>query len=363
MHTYLSELVKIRLASQQLLASTFKSGKELVNWFGAIQGQEYAQTKWGLGMRLPKLKDPEIERELTDGAILRTHLLRPTWHFVSPADIRWLLKLTAPRIKAASAFMFRQVELNDTVFRKCNRILTRLLQGGRHLTRAEINNEFRKNKIVADGHRLSYIMMQAELDAIICSGARKGNQFTYALLDYRAPGGKILDKEASLAELSERYFRSRGPATVNDYAIWSGLTIADCRIGIELIKNKLEKITSGNRTYYFTNNVLLKKHSASGVFLLPPYDEYIMGYKDRSAIFEFKNSLNPDPSLRHVCMIIKEGQVIGTWKRTLAKSRIILEYDLFSLQHNSDSGMERIINRYSEFNKLPVISGSLNDNR
>src|SRR5690606_4347556 len=141
------------------------------------------QTKWGRGLRLPHLTDNDIENELNDGKILRTHLLRPTWHLVSAKDIYWLLKLTAPRVHTANAYMYRQLELDYKVFNRCNDILIETLQDGNQLTRDAINERFKMHKIIAKGHRLSYIMMNAELEGIVCSGARQGNQFTYALLD------------------------------------------------------------------------------------------------------------------------------------------------------------------------------------
>src|SRR5687767_917155 len=189
----------------------------MVQWLCAIQAQEFAQTKWALGLRVPRTKDDDIEKEFAEGKIIRTHLLRPTWHFVAAPDIRWLLALTAPRVHAVNAFMYRQLELDGLIFKRCNHILIKTLQGDKQFTRDAINEVFQKNKIIARGHRLSYIMMQAELSGIICSGARQGNQFTYALLDERVERTNSLNKEEGLAELTKRYFLSRGPATLKDF--------------------------------------------------------------------------------------------------------------------------------------------------
>lgn len=349
------DIGKLRLESQQLNETTLKTAKDMVSWFGAVQGQEYAQTKWGLGLRLPHLVDNDIEKELSDGNLLRTHLLRPTWHFVASDDIHWLLKLTAPRVNAANAFMYRKLELNDAVFNKCNAILTNLLQGNKHLTRIEINDEFKKNKIEAQGHRLSYIMMRGELDGIICSGIRRGNQFTYALMSERVPKSKMLSKEEALAELAKRYYCSRGPATVTDFSTWSGLSLADCKQGIELSKSYFNKITVEKREYYFSNQLTLDERPFAKIHLLPIYDEFIMGYKDRSAILEFKHSLSPNPPLQFGCMIICDGQIIGTWKRTIGKKQIDLVYDLFiSLNSTQNEEFENIIQRFASFNNLII---------
>lgn len=246
-----AEIARYRLINQQLADTRIKSAVEMVEWFGAVQGQEYGPTKWGLGLRLPHLTDCDIEKELAEGRILRTHLLRPTWHFVSAADIHWLLKLTAPRVYKVNAFMYRRLELGEKVLNRCNEIIVETLQGGKQLTREAINEELKKNDILAKGHRLSYIMMNAELEGVICSGPRQGNQFTYALLDERVKCGKSLEKDEALAELSKRYFSSRGPATVKDFATWSGLTITDCKKGMEMNKALLQKEIIEQQEYIF----------------------------------------------------------------------------------------------------------------
>ena len=186
----LTDIARLRLFSQQLGVTTMNMAVDMVEWFAAVQGQEYAQAKWGLGLRLPHLKDIDIEQELIQGKILRTHLLRPTWHFVAAKDIHWLLALTAPRVHVANAFMYRQLELDKKFFTRCNKAIIKILEGCKQLTRNEINEALKKQKIKAEGLRLVYIMMNAELEGIICSGARRGNQFTYALID-EIVGGQV----------------------------------------------------------------------------------------------------------------------------------------------------------------------------
>ncbi len=351
----LSEVAKYRLINQQINGTKIKTVSEMVAWFGAVQAQEYGPTKWGLGLRLPHLKDEDIEKDFTDGKILRTHLLRPTWHFVSAKDIRWILMLTAPRVNAANATMYRKFELDNGIFTRCNDILIKALQGGRQHTRDTLNEEFKKKKILAKGHRLSYIMMRAELDGIICSGAKQGNQFTYSLLEERVPAFNLKNRDEALAELTKRYFTSRGPATVKDLSTWSGLTLTDCRRGIELVKQYfIEKIIE-NETYYFPSEISLNNKQFQGIYLLPIYDELIMGYKNRAAILEFRNSIKPAPIFSYGNTIVFEGQIIGTWKRTIGKKSIELECEFFKLLNKSQIRLfERAIDRYSEFMSMPV---------
>ncbi|HEX2901411.1 MAG TPA: winged helix DNA-binding domain-containing protein [Bacteroidia bacterium] len=353
-----SDIGSLRLGSQQLVETAFQTAQAMVSWFAAVQGQEYAQTKWGLGLRLPQLGDADIEKELDDGHILRTHLLRPTWHFVASEDIHWLLKLTAPRVNAANAYMYRKLELDASIFNRCNDILIDTLQGGNHLTRDDLNTQFNRHNIEAKGHRLSYIMMAAELAGIICSGRRQGNQFTYALLDERIQPRPALDKDEALARLTRRYFESRGPATVHDFSTWSGLGLGECKKGIAMVRDHLQQETIGDDAYCFTGNPIPQRREHQPIHLLPIYDEFIMGYKDRSPIFEFKSQLKESAGLRHDCMIVSGGQVIGTWKRLAKPKSLQLEYEFFSpLDPHQSKAFDAAVNRLQAFTQLAIQHG------
>jgi hypothetical protein len=350
-----SEIAKHRLVNQQLVKTSFKTAVEMVAWFGAVQAQEYAQTKWSLGLRLPHLKDNDIEKDFKEGKILRTHFLRPTWHFVAAKDIRWMLMLTASRVHGVNSYMYRKLELTAAIFKRCNNILIKTLRGHKQLTRDSINKEFKKNKIEAEGHRLSYIMMQAELDGIICSGARQGNQFTYSLLEERVPEFKSKNRVEALAELTKRYFTSRGPATIKDFSTWSGLALTDCKNGIEMVKSLFYREVIANREYFFPPGISLHKNQFQKIHLLPIYDEFIMGYKDRSSIMLFKTKNAPASAFRYDNMIIFDGQIIGTWKRVLKSKCIDMTCDFFDNPNKVQfSGFEKAIQRFEEFNNLMV---------
>lgn len=197
-----STLAVQRLHSQQIAHTAFKTPNEMVGWLGAVQSQDYAAAKWALGLRLPAASDDDIEQAFTDGAILRTHVMRPTWHFVTPTDIRWLLALTAPRVNALNANWCRQLELDDALFRRSNAAIAKALAGGQQRTRSELVWALGQVGIVAEGKRLGYIVHRAELDGVVCSGARRGKQFTYALLDERAPQTQTLERDEALVTSS-----------------------------------------------------------------------------------------------------------------------------------------------------------------
>ncbi|GAB3690295.1 winged helix DNA-binding domain-containing protein [Spirosoma flavus] len=319
-----ADIATHRFVSQQFAGTDLKTASELVSWMGAVQGQEYAQSKWGLGLRLPHLTDAEIEQDFTDGALLRTHMLRPTWHVVAAADIRWMLQLTAPRVHVANAFMYRKLELDTSLFNRCNELIIRELEGGKHLTRDTLNQAFKRNGIDVAGFRLSYVMMNAELEGLICSGPRQGNQFTYALLNERVASKPPLSKDESLVELTRRYFTSRGPATLADFATWSGLTLTDCKKGIQLLDTSVKK--SGN--YYFTDVALPAKSAIDYLHLLPIYDEFIMGYKDRSPSMMLRSGL-PIPTISFDNLIMANGQVTGAWKRSIGNKSIDVTPNFF----------------------------------
>jgi winged helix DNA-binding protein len=308
------DITRTRLRNQRLSGGRFAKPEEVVSWLGAVQAQEYGHAKWALGLRMQRPADAQIETAFTEGRILRTHVMRPTWHFVAPADIRWMLALTAPRVSAAIAVYNRRLELDATVFRRSQRAIVRALRGGGQLTRQELKVALQRAGIEADGVRLAFIVMQAELDAVICSGARRGKQFTYALLDERVPTSRTRLRDDSLTELARRYFISHGPAQLHDFAWWSGLSVADARGGLAAVEGEFASETVDGRTYWFSSKVRTLA-SRRAAYLLPLFDEYLIAYKDRRAAFDtsrWTRTASHDP---FSAPIVIDGQVVGGWKR------------------------------------------------
>ena len=347
-----------RLHNQKLSRTTFKQPEQVVAWLGVVQAQDYAAAKWAVAQRTKGITDASMDQALADGTILRTHILRPTWHFVTPADIRWMLALTAPRILALSATYFRKLELDKTTFKRSNNVLTKALQGGNQLTRAELTSTLKKNGVFSDDLlRFTYLMIRAELDGIICSGARRGKQFTYALLDERAPLTKALERDEALAELAKRYFTSRGPATLKDYGWWSGLSMEDARKGLEMVKSQFNHEVIDGKTYWFIESVMTPKDKIPTVYLLPNFDEYIVGYTDRSAVFDTQHykKLDSRGNILFNHIIVINGQVVGTWKRTINKSAVAIELSPFTpLTKIEKQAVDSAMDRYGAFLDLPV---------
>src|SRR5688572_14802451 len=319
-----ADILRIRLDNQQLSATNLKTPVEVVQWMGAMQAQEYAMSKWAIGLRLKDVSESLIEKAFNDGAILRTHVMRPTWHFVAPEDIRWLLALTAPRVHQASSYMYRQLNLTPALFKKSNDVIAKTLEGGKHLTRTELQKVLKQKKITAAGFHLGYLMMYAELEQVICSGPRQGKQFTYALLDERVPPVKSISRDEALSKLAHRYFTSRGPATIQDFSYWSGLTVKDAVAGAETLGSTFNREVVNGKEYIFMAPSSKKKTKLDSTFLMPDYDEYGMSYKDRSALTS-KKLESPRASIVFNRMLVIDGKIEGTWQRTLNKDRVDVE--------------------------------------
>jgi hypothetical protein len=346
------DIARRRLAAQHLTKPVLTDAAEVVRVLGAVQSQDYAGAKWAIGMRSRGVTDASVERAFTEGRIIRTHVLRPTWHFVAPTDVRWMLALTAPRIKRAMSYYNVQVGLDDALLRRTNRILERALRDGRQLTRTELAGALRSARVDAsEPFRLQRILMNAELDAVVCSGGRRGKQFTYALLEERVPPAPPLDRDESLLELSRRYFTTRGPATPNDFAWWSGLTVADARRGIEMMGSDIEREEIDGRAYWSVPS-RVKRWRAPLVHLLPNYDELFIGHKDRSALGTRMASVDlltgGDALTAYV--VVVDGQLVGGWKRVPTAKSVIVELKLpVRLSVAERSALGAAVRRYGAF--------------
>lgn len=348
-----ADLLAQRLHHQKLNQSDITTAAAVVRWMGAVQAQDFPAAKWGLCMRTRGgLADLDIEQAFNDGLILRTHVLRPTWHFVSPDDIRWMLKLSAPRVHAASAYYYRQAGLDQKTFNRSCAMLQRALAGGKFLTRSELAIHLKRAKVPADGLKLAYIMLHAELEGIICSGPRRGKQFTYALLDERVPQkAAAFDREQALAELATRYFRSHGPATLRDFAWWSGLASIDARAGISAATSLVESQIDG-RAHWRVGNAPAPPAKGVSAFLLPNYDEYLIAYKERGAVVETARAANlvarTNGGFAHHLII--DGRLAGGWRRTLKGHVVAIEVAPYQpLAPRQKGAVAEAAERYGEF--------------
>lgn len=352
-----SEIARQRLYRQGVSRPVTSDPVEVVRRLGAVQAQDYYGAKWAVGQRTAGVNDAGMDEVFGRGDILRTHVLRPTWHFVTPEDIRWMLALTAPRVHALNGTYYRKMELDDAIFAASEAALAAALQGGNFLTRPEITAMLHRAKIATDDLRFVYLLMHAELEGLICSGPRRGKQFTYALLDERAPQAKHLARDEALAELTLRYFSGHGPATAHDMTWWSGLTLADARAGIEMVKARLEHEVIEGKEYWFVSTVQLTDSTVPVAFLLPNYDESIASYQDRSAAVDpiYTQMWDRGNAIFSHHVVI-DGQIIGSWQRTLSKRAVTVEVRPFRTLSTAEAHAVAVAaSRYGEFLGLPLV--------
>ena len=355
------KIAALRLHNQFISRPILETPEAVVGWLVAVQSQDYGGAKWAVGQRAAGINDAVVEKAFTDGTILRTHVMRPTWHFVLQDDIRWLLNLTSPRVDKILATYDRKMGLERAEILRGGKLMAKALAGHSYLTRAELADVLEKDGInTRDGElRLTHLVMHAELDGVICSGPRRGKQFTYALIDERAPNARTLSHDEALAELSRRFFTSRGPVTAADFSWWSGLTMGDCRKGLEMVKDGLESEMVDGREYWFaplTEPVTVDKSPTA--YLLPNYDELVSAYKDRSAMFDMQYAPKLDPRGNVVFnhFILLDGQLVGTWKRTINTKNIVVEYHpFFELSAAQKKAVDKEFARFGEFVGLPVV--------
>jgi len=345
-----SEIPRLRLYNSGLTHSPFSSEVDAVTHSAAVQAQDFTAAKWALGLRIKNSTDKDIEKAFNDGKILRVHVLRPTWHFVMPEDIRWMLELTAPRIKSVLSTYNRRLGLDEALFARSDVLITRALEGRTYLTRQELKILLADNGIETDVQCLGHIITRAELDGLICSGPRRGKQFTYALLDERVKAASRRSREQSLAELALRYFTSHGPAQLKDFSWWSGLSEKDARAALDMIKPELNQMTLDQKTYWFPPPAESIPDPPPAL-LLSVYDEYTIAYKDRSDISEaryIERMISMGNALTAV--IVLNGKVAGTWHRVTRNNSVEISMNPFREPDDAEQeALEAEVARYGKY--------------
>jgi hypothetical protein len=336
-----------RLVTHHLANPDFKSPADVVQWFGAVQAQDYLGSLWAIGQRMKNGTEQNVEKALMDRTIIRSWPVRGTLHFVPARDIRWMLKLLTPRVFKRAASRYRELELTDDVFKKSEKILSKVLMEGKQKTREELLTILRENNISPDGQRGIHILGHLSMEGLLCFGARSGKQFTFTLLDEWIPQAKALTPEHALAEITKRYFTSHGPATLYDFIWWTGLTMNDAKEGIEMVKPFLSHETIAGKTYLFGHSQK-PGNKIQKALLLPAYDEFTVAYKDRSAIIASNHFIQSGNGLRPT--IVLNGQIVGTWRRELKKHKVVIVPHLFHLlTQNEHKALTSAAEQYGKF--------------
>jgi hypothetical protein len=357
------DIAHCRLLGQQIAAELSPDSAttpgELVTRMGALQAQDFGGAKWSLGLRLPGTTEADIDQAIADRCIVRTWPMRGTLHFVPAADVRWMLDLLTPRVLAGSTAQWAQLELDDALFERCRTILRKALQGEKILTRDELLRTLDDAGIPTGSQRGYHILCRTAQEGLICFAAPQRKQPTFALLDEWIPPSRRVsypDRNEALAELARRYFTSHGPATLPDFAWWSGLRAGDAKAGLEGAKAFLEQAAVEGKTYWMPPGLqdLLSdlRSRPPTLFLLPGFDEYLLGYKDRSAALDPRHARTIVPGNNGVFMptMVSNGAVVGTWKRTATRSRAtVTAYPFAPLRDDQEQAFAAATQRYRQF--------------
>ena len=329
----------------------FNEVKDLISWMGAIQAQEYTMVKWAIGMRLKNPSIKKVEEALSRGDILRTHVMRPTWHIVAAEDIRWMIDLSAKRIKSGMNSWAKGLDMSEKLYSKVNDALIKILEGNKSLSKSEIGEELTKKGVNIDNRPLSLFLSRAEVENIVCSGVDKGRLQTYALTDERVAPTKPLHKDEALAKLAFNYFRSHSPATLEDFVWWSGLSMTEAKHAIHLIQDKLisEKFISDK--LYIHESYVNTIQSEDVFHLMPSFDEYLISYKSRThclALHHYPKAFTNYGIFYPITL--HNGSIIGNWKKSSNKGTINIETSFFEKKTRVGKRLiEKAISNYKSF--------------
>lgn len=326
----IDEIAQARLNNLLISNQPFTTPEEVVSWLGAMQAQDYTGAKWSIGLRLPDASDDNIEEAIRERRIVRTWPMRGTLHFVASSDIRWMLALLAPRVIASSGRRHSQLDLDEHVFSQTRDLLIKTLEGKKQLTRKALFQVFEASKIASNSQRGIHILQQHALEGLICFGSHEGKQPTFVLMDEWLPKTRTMERDEALAALALRYFTSHGPATLKDFVWWTGLNVPVAREAIELSKKRLVREIISDTEYWYSPGIQIPPDKPASTFLLPGFDEFILGYTNRSAVLEARHikQITPGGGLFYSSLVIN-GKVAGTWKRISKSNKISIEIKPF----------------------------------
>jgi hypothetical protein len=351
------DIIHRRLHNQRIAHPPLDPPAAAVAWLGAVQAQDDASARWAVGLRCRDTTNGDIEQAIAGGTVVRTWLLRGTLHLVAGADVRWMLSLLAPRLIANSARRHRQLDLDDATISRGRETLVEALEGGNQLARREAMQVLETAGISTEGQRGYHMLRHIGLEGLICFGPMRDRQDTFVLLDEWVSAGERLKRDQALAELAWRYFRGHGPATLQDFVWWSGQRVSDARAGLEMAQSKLRQETIGSESYWFPESDSIAEAPSPTVHLLPSFDEYFLGYRDRTAV------LDPKYDSRVVSsngvfrpMIVIDGHVVGIWKQSKRKDKVTVTPEPFEVLTVAEKqALAGAAQRYGAFLGQPVV--------
>jgi len=351
------DIAQRRLHNQAIARANMATPGDVVKKLGAVQAQDYLGALWALGLRMQTAVEGDIEQAIANRQIIRTWPMRGTLHFVTPDDVRWMLALLTPRIVARAVRRHAQLELDESTFARSEALFAAALREGQQFTRPEMMAVLEQGGISTKGQRGYHILGWAAQSGLICFGPRQGKQDTFVWLDDWLPESKSLSRDEALAELAHRYFSGHGPATIHDFMWWSGLPAAEARAGLAMVESQLADEELDGQTYWFSPALSSPKVASPTAYLLPSFDEYLLGYKDRSAVLDPTHATKVVPGANGMFkpIIVIDGRVVGTWQRSLRKNAVLIAPSPFrTLSKAEETVFVEAAEDYGTFLNLPV---------
>jgi Winged helix DNA-binding domain len=343
------ELTALRLAAQGISTADATSPADVVGHLVAMQAQDFAGAMWSIGLRMEKTTHGEIESAIANRELVRSWPMRGTLHFVLPEDLGWILTLTRDRIIRGASARFAERGLSQTDFRRAEEIAVANLSGGRSLTRNELQSCFDEAGIATAEQRGYSILWYLSQMGVLVFGPVQGKQHTFVLFDEWVTSARRLEGDEALGEFARRYFTSHGPATVRDFAWWSSLTLTDARRGLAMSRDSLDELIVADESYFLAKDL---QPAGKSVFLLPGFDEYVLGYQDRSAPLSDGIATRIVPGNNGVFLptIVVDGEIVGTWrKRIFARSLTVELSPESALSPTSVARATAVANRFGRF--------------
>lgn len=351
------DVTRLRLVRQGLAGADLRDAPAVVERMLALQAQDFASAKWAIGLRSPGTTLADIDAAIDSGRIVRSWPMRGTLHFVPPGDLNWMLQLTSARIRGVARTTLAQLDIDDAVVEQARAVAVDSLSGGRQLGRAEFLAALDTNGIATAGQRGYHLIGQLALSGTLCWGPQRGRQQTLVLLDEWVPSRRRLERDEALGEFVLRYFGGHGPATLKDFAWWAYLTVADAKVGLAVAGDRLIELTVDGASHYLpadadTGNLGAAPRQRSPVLAIPSFDEYLLGYTDRSFAIDDGSLLRVVPGKNGIFLplILSSGRVIGTWRQAKSARAVSVEarpFDGLSARRARD--FERAVAGYARF--------------
>jgi hypothetical protein len=316
------DIARWRLRSQHLVSPYAVSAREAIGSLLAVQAENPSQAAWAVASRTKNPDQAELAALLDNGAVLRTHVLRPTWHFLRAEDLGWLLELTGPRVRRVTGQQLRTTHgLSDRAVGTAAAAIAEALANRGQLTRAQLADELRERGIQGNGQMLMILLAHVELDGLICSGTIANGEHTYALMGERVPAPRRLARAEALAELALRYFTGHGPATERDLAYWATLSLTDVRAGLQQVRDRLDSFSHGGRTFWHAPGHAPTAPQEPAAHLLQILDETYRGYQDSHWVLDAAGHV---PRTRQAAtgMALVGAQLLAAMRRSVARDHV-----------------------------------------